>query len=353
MARMEKQKKDAAKERGFTLRLVFEGVCALVPDSPFFEDDCGTPVPGTPSSVTVLLPDLRSPRIAAWEEESPVWPLPPGEKISYCPPHAPVLLLSPGDIRRRDRGFIIAGRFEDPVTLGPRLVHILGQESVSLNFPKWPRLTFESQIATKNVPTPGTDDSSLWWIPRMSELSPDHQWCYKKLLTDQPGQFGKHKIAARLRLEGGHLAVVDFNQQGKAVWTFGDVSRDQHGGLNETPYNDWKRAIGNVLSCTIQVPGPAVELEFTTADESAKLSLGPPRPGDIVEVKIANAELENLVFEPPSPPWIRPVLPDADFETYYRWTTGGYRRPSRVPLKFKGPGIHEKPCCMVALSGTK
>jgi hypothetical protein len=350
MTRREKM----AKPRSFTLRLVLEGLCALVPDRPFFEKEGKKIVPGSPSSVTLFLPEARSPRLGDWEEMSPYWPV-STPAASYGPPHAPVFIVSPHDIRSADTDFAVDCRFTDPLTSKPQQLHVLDNELVSFNGFTWPSLSFEDQIpdpVTDPLPTPDVNDESLWWIPRMSEISQGHQWCSKKLLRLKPKNFYANHIAARLQLQGGHLSVTDFNHKGEAYWTFGKVWRTADGKLQKG-LSKWQRAIGNVLACEIPIQAAEVKVSFESADKQTTLTLGPRRPGGTVEVKMANAELENLVLTAPSPPWVRPLLPDVDFQSYYRLTTGRLTKPWLVPLKSTMPGMKEKPCPMVALSGSK
>src|SRR5258708_35364966 len=95
------------KSDGFTLRLVLEGICTWVPDSPFFKQRHGKPVPGNPTSLTIMLPEQRATQIADWEESSPYWPV---DDPCYSPPHAPVLILTPGDLHQPSKN-LITGKF--------------------------------------------------------------------------------------------------------------------------------------------------------------------------------------------------------------------------------------------------
>ena len=346
------------KSDGFTLRLVLEGICTWVPDSAFFKQRGSKPVPGNPTSLTILLPEQRATKIADWEENSPYWPV---DDPCYSPPHAPVLILSPGDLHRPSKNFI-NGMF---TLLGghrpqPRVVHVLNYEELSLSGFQWPPLTFEHQIPcppSSEVPTAGVDDRSLWWLPRMSEISPRHQWCQAGLLTAPLGDFPTKRIAARWHLPGGHLSVAGFNSEGKDYWHFGKVTRDKKGKLHLPPESDWvwNKAIGNVLHCDIPVRAPEVRLSLQNADTRSRVTLRPRRRGGRVEVTIANAELENVVLNlDPNVVWAYPPLPDVDFQAHYPFTTGPKRMPWAVPIdKQEQPGVGPKPCSGLALSGSK
>ena len=348
-----------ATSHGFTLRLVVEGVCAVVPDHAFFEQRDGKDVPGKPTSVTILLPDKRATQIADWEKESPYWPV---DSPCYSPPHAPVLILSPGDIHDYSETFT-DGKFTDLAgpRPHPRIVHVLDNQELTLGGFQWPPLTFECQIPcppSSALPTQGVDARSLWWVPRMSEISPHHQWCRKSLLKDPPKKFYKDGIAARLHLAGGHLSVARFNHEGKAYWQYGEVTRDQDGNL-QLPTSGWvwNKAIGNVLHCDIRVPAPEVLLKLQDADTKSEVTLRPRRRGGRVEMTIANAELENVLLKLSSDTvWSKPPLPDVDFQAFYRFTTGRTKDPKYpwlVPLESSMPGAVEKPCSGLAMSGSR
>lgn len=345
-----------ATSHGFTLRLVVEGVCTWVPDHAFFEQRGGKPVPGKPTSVTVLLPDRRATKIADWEEQSPYWPV---DSPCYSPPHAPVLILSPGDIHDTSQTFI-DGKFTDLTgpRPHPRVVHLLDNQELSLGGFEWPPLTFEGQIPcppSSALPTQGVDDRSLWWVPRMSEISPHHQWCKNSLLKAPPKKFPQKGIAARLHLPGGHLSVARFNYDGTVYWRYGEVTRDEDGTLH-TPTSGWKwnKAIGNVLHCDIHVLATELRLELQGASVKYEVTLRPHRRGGRVEMTIANAELENVVLKLSSDTvWANPPLPDVDFQSFYPFTTGGRRAPWVVPVERSEPGVGEKPCSGLALSGSK
>jgi hypothetical protein len=349
------------KSDGFTLRLVLEGICTWVPDSPFFEQLDGKPVPGNPTSLTILLREKRATKLADWEERSPYWPV----KTAPClsPPHAPVLILSKRDMHDWTDTFSIDGKFT--ALTGPpphsRVVHVLDYQELSLGDFQWPPLTFECQIPCPHdaeKPTMGVDDRSLWWLPRMSEISPLHQWCDAALLKAPLREFKKRKIAARLHLPGGHLSVAGFNSAGEYYWVFGKVTRDKEGKLYPPPKSDWvwKKAIGNVLHCDIPIRGSEVRLNLKDSSTRSHVTLRPRQRGGRVEVTIANAELENVVLNLDSEVvWADPVLPDVDFQAHYPFTTGPGDTPWAVPFE-RLPDDHGavlKPCSGAALSGSR
>jgi hypothetical protein len=348
-----------ATSHGFTLRLVLEGICTWVPNRPFFKQRHGKPVPGNPTSLTILLPEKRATKIADWEEKSPYWPV---KGPCYSPPHAPALILSPGDMHNPSRTFSINGKFTDPAAARPhpRFVHVLDYQELSLSGFEWPPLTFECQIPcppSKEVPTAGVDNRSLWWLPQMSEISPRHQWCRATLLKAPVSTFHDERIAARLHLPGGHLSVAGFNSDGNDYWHYGEVWRDKNGKLRVAPERDWvwNKAIGNVLHCDIPVRASQVLLTLHDATTRSRVTLRPRRPGGLVEVTIANAELENVLLKfSPYKVWANPPLPDVDFQAHYHFATGHRRTPWVVPIDKKNqPGVGEKPCSGLAMSGSR
>src|SRR4051794_35284147 len=100
----------------FSLQVVLEGICCLVPDSPFFEFDPAVQkaTPGTPSRVTVLLPDLRQPGLASWSTEgfpvfrAPHWPVLSFNLADYDPTSTrPIDLVTKDLSTGAERGIIL------------------------------------------------------------------------------------------------------------------------------------------------------------------------------------------------------------------------------------------------------
>jgi hypothetical protein len=343
---------------GFTLRLVFEGICAYVPDEPFFyRDDEGISHPGNPSRCTVLLPDASITGIADWEIFLPI------DDPCLRAAHAPILSFNPGDVAD-SKGLSIQGYFNDPLTGEIRAVHVLRREALTFatSSGEWEGLSFEQKIPKyQPQPLPGRSSKlrrSLWWLPRMSEISPHHEFCNEDLLTAPPGDFKKLGLASRITVPGGRLSTLALNQDGAVYWNFAPVARDPDTKEIKVPSPGdltWKRAIGNRILCAIRVSGPEVELKLVRkGGRKASATLRPGIPGKAIEVRIANAELDALMLKPRSLP-LATRLPDADFQALYPLTAVAYQNPLPAPFDSstgKQPGIGAKPCSGVAFSGS-
>jgi hypothetical protein len=348
---------------GFTLRLVFEGICAFVPDTPFFyRDGQGKPQAGEPSSLAVLLPDVRSADIADWE----TYPAPMVTNPCYRASHAPLLSLNPGNVAGSD-GMLVDGFFNDPLTGEMRVLHVLDHEAMTFatDGSKWPRLSFESTIPDPDTqPLPGTCPQlrrSLWWLPRLSEISPPHQYCDKRLLTASPREFPALGLACRIDIPGGHLSIAAFNKDGTQSWNYTSVTRKADGTLEFPPPEKWVwlKAIGNEIRCEIEIADTEVVLNLEDPDagdgDKASATLRPAAGGKVVEVRIANAELDAVVLRPESLPPATP-LPDADFQAFYPFTTGKETKPWPAPIfssESDRPGFVLKPCSGAAFSGSR
>jgi len=346
-------------DKGFTLRLLFEGICAFVPDQPFFyRDGQGKPQVGKPSSLAVLLPDARIAGIADWETQAP-WSV---EKPCYRASHVPLLSLNPGNVAGSS-GMLVHGFFNDPRTGEMRVLHVLDNEALTFESgtAQWPRLSFESTIPDPEKPLPGDCPQlrrSLWWLPRLSEISPPHEWCDAGLLTASPKQFPDLGVACRIDLPGGHLSTAAFNKDGTESWEYGPLTRGAGGKLQYPPdeLRVWRKAIGNEILCEIEIPDTEVVLNLE--DDNGNKASATLRPGagrKVVEVRIANAELDAVVLRPESLPAATP-LPDADFQAFYPFATASETKPWPAPLSSSSsiqPGIHEKPCSGSAFSGSR
>lgn len=342
------------KKQSITLRVVFEGVCAFVPDRPFFvKDDNGESSAGDPSNLVVLLPDMRSASIADWEAGSKVWPVKTAP--FFRAPHAPVLSLRTCDLRDSSR-LVVDGLVQDPATGTLRTLHVLDYEILTLQpGAEWEPLTFEAAIPepeSSQFPGPCAElRRSLWWQPRMSEISPPHQWGRSDLQTAGPDALEGLKLTSRIAIPGGHLSLAGFNSDATIYWDFGAVQRTA-GNLDISTTTTWERCIGNQIACEARFPGTEVQLRIDgPSSHTQTVTLQPPSAGDVVEVRIANAELEDVVLTPRPKPWTYPYLPSCDVQAVYRLTTAPDTKPWPVPLPAGPVGPREKPCPGMALSG--
>jgi hypothetical protein len=154
----------------FTLQVVLEGICLLVPDSPFFNRDPVTtlPVRGNPSQVTVLLPDLYQPGLASWSTaDQPV----------IRAPHWPVLIFNlahydPSSTRSID---MVTKSLSSGAEQG---IILLDGEHLTLSSPPArppfkPDLTIPNRIDFPDLSAGSRELNSLWWVPQMLQLSPN------------------------------------------------------------------------------------------------------------------------------------------------------------------------------------
>lgn len=355
-----RRQSQAKEEGGFDLRILFEGLCGFVPDEPFFVRDTNESYrAGTPSKLSVLLPDARVPGIGDWETGMPLNQL--VGPIAFRSSHAPVLSLRPFDVAAV-RGLDLAGMVEDPVTGEARLVHVLDREEVTFTQDggDWPRLGFTSAIPDQqDMPLPPKEQDvaqdpslyplrhSLWWLPRMAEIAAHHAWADQDLLDLSPSGFQARRLAARVIVPGGHLSIEQFNSDGTAYWNFGVAARDGKGVYQRPPAATWtwKRAIGTVIQCKVRVPGDEVNIELYNYDKAhSSVTLRPRSENNDVEVAVLNAELESFVIKVDAP-WADQYLPDPEFQTLYTLSAAEKAAPRPVPVNTKiEAGTAYKPC---------
>jgi hypothetical protein len=337
----------------FTLRITVQGLCALVPDQPFFKNQNGKSVPGQVNTLTALLPDAREVGFAYWENRTTPQPLHP----YYRTPHVALLRVHPQDIQS-SQNFVIDGMIDDPVTGESQTLHILNQEILSfdVNAP----VTFEGAVPMdEDQPVPGSDPHlrrSLWWLPRMAEIAPQNAVCPPGVLAAPPDAFGAFNLAAKVNLPGGHLSVSAFNRDGAAYWSFGVITGFDANGNAKVPTLGltWNRAIGNRLQVEVRIYGPTVELDLAGATAKSAVVLQPRTPGGVVDVLIDNTELENVVLNLGGKSWATKPVPDADFQLYYSLTSAPAAAAGwAVPVSYSdeaNSGPLEKPCPMAVLT---
>jgi hypothetical protein len=190
---------------------------------------------------------------------------------------------------------------------------------------------------------------SLWWLPDLGQIAgtsdPGAAVVDSDFLPSYRGPI-QEGLVARVECYGGRLRTYDFNRtaDGRPLpWRFappGDASND----------GTWRRAIGNSLALEFfDVQGP-VEIEIKRlANEvvTRKLVLS-PHPGacrDVVEIEIGNRE-PDLLFEQEG--LSRAVLPDMDFQAFYRQLSRAVRPIKDLPVPHPSLtyffGVTEKPC---------
>jgi hypothetical protein len=170
------------------------------------------------------------------------------------------------------------------------------------------------------------------------------------LQAASPDVLEKLGLTSRIAIPGGHLSLAGFNSNAETYWEFGAVQRTA-GKLDISTDTTWERVIGNQIACEARFPGTEIQLRIDGRSYSSQtVSLKPPSAGDVVEVRIANAELEDVVLTSRKP-WTRPFVPSCDVQAVYPLTTARGTKPWPVPLPPTPVGPREKPCPGMALSG--
>jgi hypothetical protein len=185
----------------------------------------------------------------------------------------------------------------------------------------------------------------------MSGISAPHQWARSELQDALPGVFKRLGLTSRIAIPGGHLSLAGFNSDATIYWEFGPVRRTPEGELDASsgPMT-WGRSIGNQIACEARFPGTEIQLRID-GGSTQTVTLRPPSRGDVVEVRIANAELEDVALTPDRRPWTDPFLPSCDVQDVYPLTTAWDKKPWPVPIPDPEVGPREKPCPGMALSG--
>lgn len=329
----------------FTLRVVFDGVCAFVPaPEPFFSYTSGKWEAKPVKSIAVLLPNLQSAALASYKFQG---------RSFFREPHFPLLTfpiesLQGGTTRRVDLVAREPGRRDE---VG---VCLLNREQIRFKCDTQYRkdLSFEGWVpstVTQEKPTEGKPEEvrSLWWLPRVDELTVGkHGRPRKDLSPDHLAGF-PDDLAARVETAGGQLSVANFNRGRTGLpipWRFAPPDDAASAGV-------WQRAIGNSLALEFFDIGEKVVLEMRRLGNEvhdAELVLAPPigARNPVVEVRISNMELERLLGRTDVG---RGSFLDPDFQAFYQAISIGPVDLGKQPIpnpagKYLFLGIRDKPC---------
>lgn len=355
----------------YTFRVIFDGVCAHVPDHPFFsrcdeepKGDKGVKWrPNTVNEVDVLLPDLTR----AEYNSQPV----EGLRV-FRSPHLALLQFSLPDLHRKTTRRIdlvtrdIGTRDESGLLYLKReqiRFRLQAENATSFRFADWSpadlddddrsRWWFDKPDHAIHVPRPTAPKQleSLWWLPRLQEIAPKYAQVRPDVLSTHAGPFPE-ELQARVEIKGGFLKTFDFNRNVNGdpqPWRF--LPAKEPSGTGK-----WNRAIGNRQALEFyDVRGPVtIELKRIANDVHTTelvLNLPPGAYRPVLEVVISNREPESLFGVQDR---LTAQLPDPDFEEFYYMlsaeTDMQYARPVPNPLGFGLLGIRDKPCSPTAMA---
>jgi len=355
----------------YTFRVIFDGVCAYVPDRRFFIKDKSTkdfrrrcdiadpndPLSGSVRSLAVLLPDLRRPGIPN---------IPKGSTSNFPvfrDPHFPLLTFRLGDLRegttrRVDLVCRDISRLDEEGNLFLRREQIRfymdAENATTFSFADWvpesqlqpaPRLGYRKEV------------ESLWWLPDLARIVPaaypEATRVDPKFLPSYRGPFPEGLIA-RVECQGGRLRTFDFNRNVDGLpipWRFArpdDASSQGH----------WNRALSNSLALEFFDVRDEVRIELKrlaneVVVENLILAPAPGASRPIVEIHISNRE-PDLLFEEEG--FTRSAFPDMDFQPFYEMLSEFdprevFRLPIPHPARKMFFGIREKPCAGTLMDG--
>lgn len=323
----------------FWLEVIFDGVCALVPDKPLFKDKGGTYQSGDTTRLTMLLPDLKTIALADWELAKP------GKPASHREVHWPILELSTDNLA------VGSTRALD-LEIGGHGLLLLQREFAVFDLVA-SKLSCNLTVPADPFKITANDQASLWWVPRLKEIAPTAAMFDPKhgpTGTSLPGD-----IAFGVTLASGHMEVSGHNRDDYGhiqTWDFGTVERDAQGNFVYSADRTWKRAIGNELRWRQFIAADKIKVDlFDDLDNTSSLVLKPTASNSDVRLRVRNIEPEIAVFGATSQ---LPVAdpPDADFLPFYDLAAGGPHSKKPVPISHSGPtGPIKSPCSPGAYEG--
>jgi hypothetical protein len=357
----------------YTFRVIFDGVCAYVPDKPFFKEDKKTcrwyrrsdevdqkdPRSGPARSLAVLLPDLRRPGLPR-VPDNPQLNFP-----TFRDPHFPLLKFRLGDLResttrRVDLVCRDISRLDEEGILFLRREQIRfnmdAENANAFSFADWvpkyqdqaiPRLECREEI------------ESLWWMPDLVRIVPEGAEKTKavrakaNVLPSYRGPFPEGLIA-RIECLGGRLRTYDFNRNVDGVplpWRFAPPDDRSCPGY-------WNRALSNSVALEFFDVRDDVHIELKrlaneVVVEELVLAPAPGASRPVVEIHISNRE-PDLLFEEEG--FSRSALPDMDFQPFYELLSDFnpelvHELPIPHPARTTFFGIREKPCAGTLMEG--
>ena len=353
----------------YTFRVVFDGVCAYIPDHPFFvKNDVSAPKTTNPpqrttnppphrqrwkasekvDSLAVLLPDLRRPG-------RPSVPAHPRLNFpTFRASHFPLLTFRLDDLRETTtrRVDLVCRDISQQDEQG---LLFLRREQIrfKLEAENTTRFSFANWVPTNfRQPLPKLDTreqlESLWWLPDLQRIVPDDSRAAivrEDVLPSYRGPFPDGLIA-RVECTGGRLRTYDFNRNVDDVpirWRFAKPTDAWGEG-------SWNRALANSVALEFFDVRSEVHIELRrlaneVVTEELVLAPAPGASRQVLEISISNRE-PDLLFQEEG--FGRLTLPDMDFQPFYEQLSKLPGNVAELPIPHPGRssffGIREKPC---------
>jgi hypothetical protein len=377
----------------YTFRVIFSGVCAYVPDKPFFvqekreneeagrtEQERGVrgqdlealdedqsdqwmrrsdaidtePDSGPIRSLAVLLPDLRRPGKPS---------LPPEMELnfpSFRAPHFPLLKFDLGDLREgTTRRVDLVGR--DISEKNEKGLLFLRREQIRFNlkaenatafsFAGWAPYPVDQNNQDKlpdccrelgrlpewwgKEPDLGDREQleSLWWLPDLERIVPGNREAAKvksDVLPSYRGPFPP-ELVARVECQGGRLRTYDFNRSADGIPVRWRFAKPS---ARQQETGTWNRALANSLALEFFDVRSEVRIELRrlaneVVVEELVLAPAPGASRPVLEISISNRE-PDLLFQEES--FSRSTLPDLDFQPFYELSQADPLDFSKLPI---------------------
>jgi len=360
----------------YTFRVVFDGICAYVPNRPFFKDvneqskeknKGQTPPQSTDppyygekwttcdvDSLAVLLPDLRNPG-------RPIVPTHPRLNFpNFRAPHFPLLKFQLGDLRESTtrRVDLVVRDISSPDEAG---LLFLRREQIRFNMQaeNAAKLSFANWIPHHpSQPLPELDRpvqmESLWWLPDLRRIVPrptKADIVRPDVLPSYRGPFPEGLIA-RVECTGGRLRTYNFNRDVNDVplrWRFAAPTDAWGEGT-------WNRALANSIALEFYDVRDEVRIELRRLANEVVIEelVVPPATGasrTLIQIEITNRE-PDLLFQEEG--FGRYALPDLDFQPFYEFLSDQPGDVALLPIPHPGRlsffGIRENPCAGTAMT---
>lgn len=350
----------------YTFRVVFDGICAYVPNQLFFKD-LGKKQPNTvpkttnPSphygekwtacdvdSLAVLLPDLRNPG-------RPIVPTYPRLNFpSFRAPHFPLLKFQLGDLRESTTRRVdlvcrdISQRDEVGLLFLRReqiRFNMQAENAGKFSFANWKPGNYRQPLPKLDQPE---QMESLWWLPDLQRILPensDADIVRSDVLPSYRGPFPEGLIA-RVECTGGRLRTYNFNRDVNDVplrWRFAAPADAWSEG-------SWNRALANSVALEFfdvrnEVRIQLKRLANEVVTEELVLAPAPGASRPLLQIEITNRE-PDLLFQEEG--FGRLTLPDMDFQPFYEFLSRPPVDVAQLPIPHPGRlsffGIRENPC---------